>query len=538
MSLSPDQAHPAPTAQKESQQSLEGSFNTDDISVASLQFASPIPMVAAYSPVQYRNSAISYTPDPSTLSASEASGQSFACPIPLPLGFRNEPYAYPSYPGSYQHPMNGSNSQPMDLQQVRAHARSYYPDYGSACAPPSNFMPGRTMSSLAQAHGFAMHAYPPNSLLSSGTDQFQSNDIGKEGGQILETGQAELLRRVESAIPDLHLLLDLYREMSVQLEARKKSIRQAEAQRAEMTRQKEAYIDGLVKELEESSRKHSTERCELRLQISSLEEKHKELQDESSSMLAEKERLEVAHRDLQGEFQLLLDGAEEGNRNVIQDFQLWKNKAHEEFEKREDVLGSELQDNIKAEVSISESLFEIEENRRKELAKLDVERRQKRSDLEAQHSNSKQDIQAALAACQDNLEDALREVQEARWSKAEDILHDGDCDTEQQNTARSWEGHTRDVQTERDEKKKPLCQGLQSIGADKSKLLQEENTVLRQEVERLKIAWEADKINFAKATTELKSVAANLDMENANLQRMLEALGEVTDFKSRGDAYL
>lgn len=72
-------------------------------------------------------------------------------------------------------------------------------------------------------------------------------NLSGPSGQEVVDDPTNLLYRIQSAIPDLHLLLNRYRETTGQISVREDMIRRTEAQMAEALRQKEAYIDKVGK---------------------------------------------------------------------------------------------------------------------------------------------------------------------------------------------------------------------------------------------------------------------------------------------------
>jgi hypothetical protein len=92
-------------------------------------------------------------------------------------------------------------------------------------------------------------------------------------------GQEELLTRISSAIPDLHMLLDKYKATHGQLSHRDQLRRKHEAQSAELVRSKESIISALMAQLEDAAKNRADEVSKARSRIASLEMSHLQLRD-------------------------------------------------------------------------------------------------------------------------------------------------------------------------------------------------------------------------------------------------------------------
>ena len=351
----------------------------------------------------------------------------------------------------------------------------------------------------------------------------------------------DLLHRIQSAIPDLHLLLNRYRESSGELGIRQDIIRRTEAQNAEALRQKEAYIDKLGKELETLSQRHSAESSKLRLEIGNLEEKHKELQDNLTASTKARNDLEAAHRTLQGEKEALEKRLQEDKETIQRDFDQWKNQTTEEFAIKQKRMEDDVQrQSNESQIVMQERIAELTRSHAKEKeGLLQTRLLQQRRELEANHNKSRQDLESTLKARQKDLGEAQRRELHSHeaWDRERSALI-REWDEERSSMGKGWEEQREVLAAKHQLEKDDLQRTWKSTQAQLNERAEGDHAKLQREIEKLKSGWDADKARFVKATTELKAVATKLDNENNNLQRMVEAFGEATDFRSKGDTYL
>ena len=366
-------------------------------------------------------------------------------------------------------------------------------------------------------------------------------DVPGTSGQEVTDDPMDLLHRIQSAIPDLHLLLNRYRESSGELGVRQDIIRRTEAQKAEALRQKEAYIDKLGKELETLSQRHSAESSKFRLEIGNLEEKHKELQDNLTASKKSRDDLEAAHRTLQGEKELLEKRLQEDKETIQRDFDQWKNQTTEEFATKQKRTEDDVQrQSNESQVVMQERIAELTRTHATEKeGLLQTRLLQQRRELEANHNRLRQDLESTLKARQKDLGEAQRRELHSReaWDRERSALI-REWDEERSSLGKGWEEQRKVLAAKHQLEKDDLQRTWKSTQAQINERAEGDLVRLQREIEKLKLGWDADKARFVKATTELKAVAAKLDNENNNLQRMVEAFGEATDFRSKGDTYL
>ncbi|KAA6406428.1 MAG: hypothetical protein FRX48_09779 [Lasallia pustulata] len=347
-------------------------------------------------------------------------------------------------------------------------------------------------------------------------------DLSGPSGQEVVNDPTNLLYRIQSAIPDLHLLLNRYRETTGQVSVREDMIRRTEAQMAEAIRQKEAYIDKLGKELETVYQRHSAESSKFRLEIGNLEEKHKELQDNFDASKKSRDVLEAANRALQSEKELSEKKLQENKAILQRDLDQWKTQTIEEFAVKQRRIEDDIQrQSNESHAVMQERTAELTKTHTKEKETLHTRLLQQLRELETNHGRLRQVLEFHAKRGRRTFEEAQKmELQSCNaWDKERSAIV-RERDGERLSLGKGWEEQRRILAAKHESEKDDSQSTWKSTQA-------QINERAQGNIARL----------FVKATTELKAVAAKLDNENGNLQRMVEALGEATDFRSKGDTY-
>lgn len=465
--------------------------------------------------------------------------------VPYLPGPPSEHYYPPPYGGPPYMPMTHPSGNSADLQNLSSQVPPYYTHYSSPQQVQAPFHSMRSSStrgrsSTGSRKSFSGESFPnmPSPLVNP-PEQALIKDGSVPSPQEKEDDVGNLLQRVQSAIPDLHLLMNRCQETSDQLEVRKSIIRETEAQKVAALKQKEAYIERLGKELETVSSKHTAESSKLRLAIGNMEEKHKELQD---SLLAErkvKHELEAANRTLRAEKENTERKLAEEKNIMTRDIQTWKEKESKEFAAKQNAFEMELQrQKQESEAKLQARVAEVNQRNALEKEELQTGWSNQRQELEDSHARIRRDLESALEARQKVADEAHRKQLQDReaWNKEREAL------------IHSW-GEERTVLGKGSEEQRTILaaqhqsekDGLQKkwhVSQSRANKLTEEATLkMQKENERLRAGWDADKTKFAKATGELRSAAIKLNEDNIKLQKLAEAFGEVTDLKSREDPF-
>lgn len=447
--------------------------------------------------------------------------QAVAPPFPIPGGAPGEHYFTSPYGGPQYIPFPQPADTPMDFH-------SFYPPQGSVQQGQVSL---QALRSPPIRHG------SPSSSISFSGDSFHGmspptshpmDSAAKSAGagsknQGPEDDAVDLLQRIQSAIPDLHALVNKYRETSGRLGERESRMKESEAHKAAALKQKEGYIQQLAKELEGVSTKHSAESSKLRLEIGNMEEKHKGLQDSLAAEKKSKSELEVAHRSLQVRLEQAERALQEKEVVMTRNFDLWKRRMSEEFAMKQRTLDDELRRARESEAALQAQLGQIHKVHAQEKDGWSRRRRE----LETSNNMLRRDLDDALEARKRDMEETQRKQQLNReaWDKERTVLGKG---TEEQRKVL-----VAQHQIERDELEKTYRQSEARI----RKQAEESGIKLHNEIEKLRAGWDTDKTKFNKATTELKAAANKLNDENIKLQKLTEALENITELKSKGDPF-
>lgn len=470
-----------------------------------------------------------------------ASPPSFAPAVPF-LGGTNEHYYGSSYSGQSYVPMTQSTGNPPDHQLSQPQPVPYYANFGPPQLIQAPYHSIRSSSTRGRSsrRSFSGETFPVlPATMAKPPEQQLTNDESISNPQGSEDESVELLHRIQSAIPDLHLLLNRYKETSGQLGVRETLIRETEAQKAAALKQKEAYIEKLGKELENVTSKHSAESSKLRLEIGNMDEKHKELQDKLSTEKKIKEDLEEVNRALRTEKEEAERKLQEGTAAFEQDRMAWQQKTLLDQAARQAAW----------EIDSQQQKHELELKWRAREAKLNESWSQEKAALQAGWTKQKREIEDSHVRLRRDLEATLDLRQRAIEESRQKQLKDRETwEREREELARNWDEERamlgkgseeqRAILGTQHEREKNEVRKEWEVSLERAKKQAEETqTTLQKENERLKAGWDADKAKFSKAVMDLKITAAELNDQNAKLQKMAEAFGDITDLKSREDPF-
>ena len=193
--------------------------------------------------------------------------------------------------------------------------------------------------------GYPAASYPSMPLLWTDPDIPPSFDerINLENSPRLDlcykNEDALLLKRVQTMLPDLHLLIDRYTELCGPTIGGTTNHQGTET---EALGKKDIYIKSLLEELQSRTRIYSAERAELRLGINNLEVMYRRLQNEVFVHRNSRYALELAVKRLQEENATVDKRVQEGIALATRNFSVWKADVIAEFEAKEKHLRNEL----------------------------------------------------------------------------------------------------------------------------------------------------------------------------------------------------
>lgn len=469
----------------------------------------------------------------------------FAPAVPYLPSPPSEHY-YPSqYSGPTYVPMTHPSGNSTDLQNLPPQVPPYYAHYSSPPQVQAPFHPMRSSStrgrsSTGSRRSFSGEPFPnmPPPLVNP-PEQALFKDGSFPSPKENEDDVGNLVQRIQSAIPDLHLLMNRCQETSDQLEVRKSIIRETEAQKAAALKQKETYIERLGKELETISSKHTAEISKLRLEIGNMEEKHRELQD---SLLAEKkvhDEIEATNRALRAEKDNIERKLTDEKNIMARDIQVWKEKESKEFAARQSAFDLELQRQKQdSEAKLQARVAEVNQRFALEKEELHTGWSRQRQELEDSHARLRRDWESALEARQKAVDEAHRKQLEDKeaWNREREALSHS-WGEERAVLGKGSEEQRTIIAAQHQSEKDGLQKKWQASQSRTIKLADETTLKLQRENERLRAGWDADRAKFAKASGELRSATVRLNEDNIKLQKLAEAFGEVTDLKSREDPF-
>ena len=363
------------------------------------------------------------------------------------------------------------------------------------------------------------------------TPSFDNPGLAKKGAGEEVT---ELLQRIQVAIPDLHLLVNRYRETSDQLGEREQMIREKEAQRTAELKQREIHIEKLEKDLNDVKAKYSAESSKLRLEIGNMEEKHKELQERASAEQKAKDEIRLKNRDQAAEMARMAREHDEDSARLMRDLDAWKRKASQDTSALRDDLQRQRHE---FEAASQAQIGKISRTHVQEKDTLHSTLAQCKKEAEG-HAHARQAMEKVADARQKAIEDSRRQHAEEKqsWEQERQAMNRR-WDEERVALGKGSEEQRKILLAQHESEKGDIRKSHEKSEARLRKQAQEDMTHLQEEVGRLKAGWDADKTKFSRVIADLKTSTARLDEENKKLQRLADAFGEVTDLRSRGDPY-
>ncbi|KAK7540716.1 uncharacterized protein J3D65DRAFT_250364 [Phyllosticta citribraziliensis] len=429
-----------------------------------------------------------------------------------------DPYGSPHMPGYQQGyfypPPNMSMTAPQGTPP-------HYPQYNAYNGPPfpMPYSSQRHNSTGSRASAFGETASP------------QGGPSGGNGS-VIDEDAGDLLSRISSAIPDLHLLLSRYNETRGQLGVREELIRKAEAAQADALKRKEDYIDKLTKELAEAAKHHSNESNKLRLEIGNLEDKRKELEEQIAD--AEKAKIEMQEAKA---------SLEEEKKAVEEE----KGSLEAAAKSDKETLSKELQDVKTKAAELEESKTKLEETTAKleeERAKIEADKQQveekageEKRELEKTLAEEKERLQKEADEAQAKLKIESQEALDKAKSQSQEALEKSKetSDAEKMALAVEFDRMQKDYH---DESERRRVQMIDEHVKDKETLLSEfqrQKRELEESFEKVRKELES-KLNAALSNYEgaLKKERESRDFWNAERESLKKGWEEECEHLKKG----
>jgi chromosome segregation ATPase len=272
--------------------------------------------------------------------------------------------------------------------------------------------------------------------------------------------QDELLSRISSAIPDLHLLLDKYKATHGELSLREHLRRRFEAQTAEIVRSKDDTITALISQLDEMARQRADESSKLKGRMAALELSYAQL----------KEQLQVAearakHAEEHRKRAVL------NNEELVEERALIIRKATEDKDKALKRLEKDLKDEF--EQTIENLREEMETKLSEEVENHETEIEEIKEQHDSDMSSQKDELEAKINKAEDDIKELggtdseLKAKYEAEWQKKEDEIN------------KKHESEVEKLKKEHEDYCNGQIRGFLSLQESLNKALTEENKALK-----------------------------------------------------------
>ena len=334
-----------------------------------------------------------------------------------------------------------------------------------------------------------------------------------------------LFYRLQSTLPDIQTLIDLYQEKRGLLEAREHQIHEMEGQKTAALQQRDRYITNLETEIQDMAKKHSAEDHQLRYEVKRLTQENNELRQKLSTLTKLKDDIKAAKETLSAELQDAKRRHDADKIAMTHAFSLERDQMAAEHRTNQRALNDQVQAQRRtADATLSSQLAEASKNSEKEKQNLENGWMQQRRQLEDRHAKTQRDLESAL-------ESKCKVIDEERHNY---LQTREDWDRERGALFRGWEQERALLQKSFEEQRNALTIKYQREKDDilrksaqqrNNNEMEDHTLMLQREIEALRAGWEADKFKFQSATADFKSTARTLNEQNNKLQKLTEAFG-------------
>lgn len=345
----------------------------------------------------------------------------------------------------------------------------------------------------------------------------------------IEDDPADLLQRIQGAIPDLQSLLHHYKETSGQLSDKETKLQATEAQKSETIRNRETQIHQLSKELDEVKNKHHAECSKLRLELGNVEEKHKELQENLVLEQKSKEDVQASLQTSTTHIEEMQQKWENEKATLEQLFSAKEKTMSDEYSAKQRVLEESSNHQTRdSEAILQTRLDEQDKLHQQEISTFQLSEVRRKKSLVARHDSELRGLQDIIVQNK-KARDESRIRHADSWSKEREMLElqwSQKCISLGQDFE---EDQRKLVEQNRTERNRMQDEHETSLARQK-KESDYEKAELRRIIKRLEA-------RNAKLSEDLQKSVTSLNEENSRLQKIADAFGEVTDLRSRGDPF-
>lgn len=419
--------------------------------------------------------------------------------LPWHAVYHNEHLFATQYAPSRHLPMVPFGSHTGDLHTAPAQLVPYFPAHGYLATMPASTDRTSLPAHYRQREDFSTH----DTITSFGSDNEATRAERATHINVPEQDSQSVLHRIQRAIPDLYLLMDRYQETFAQLQSRENIIGQIELQRSEAVKQKEAYIERLVTGLDYESQKHIKERSSLQLEIEMLEKTLKESQESLVATIESRKEMEAASE----------------KRKI---------RAQKESGLKEQAMREDLQARTRAEAASRKELSEMRVRHMEHVEGIENRCQRETRRVEASHMEERQELKVALATCQHALDFATQHAREKqeKWNG------------ERKELLQSWDEQRLSLLSKHKREMEVAQRNTASSQQESRKIVDEETYTLQRQMENLRFGWDADRVKLAQAKDELTALIVKVDPGYERLPQAVDASGESTKVRSKGDNYL
>ena len=403
------------------------------------------------------------------------------------------------------------------------------------------------------------YPYPPNMAMMSGSGSFypgqyyntpysppmeqrQAYDVGS-GAQLPRSGSEDhrehLVQKVSDVLPDLHRLLNAYKETHGQLSAKEILVQQSEKEHEEKLSRLRIELDANKKEYEKVIQSLVGDRGKLEREATGLREQVANLQtlaEEQGKMQVQVVSLQSSHRELEASVETL--------QRTKEELLLDKEAREKEFQTSRDTHSrhiTELQKQHEESLAVKEKEYQQTLSEQKNMlskTQLDL------AGLISKHANLKSDLEVSRSLQNEHkiqMDDKINELDAIRARHAEEIK--AITRAQEEDRARvlnDIEAQNTKVVEDHNRKEQKWTQGLETLRSEMQTYkmdLEKE----RKEHEILKATREREQdqaSELARGIASWKAKHVELQAEHEKVDKLFQSLRPVAEARPKGDNFL